>query len=180
MSGRVGRRANVYAVDEQDDHDVDVARWVELAEAVLDDRNVPARAELSLLFVGEAAMAELNGRHMGAEGPTDVLAFPSDDDGLEQGRWPDNGTTGPDRPTTPIDELPTLLGDVVVCPAVAARQAAEHGGTPHHRGELDDEIALLVVHGILHILGLDHAEPEETEAMQSLERDLLARFHHPR
>ena len=180
MSDAVRRRANVYGVDEQDDVAVDVVRWVELAEAVLADRNVPARAELSLLFVSEAAMAELNERHMGSSGPTDVLAFPIDDDGIEQGRWPDNGTTGPDRPPTHADELPMLLGDVVVCPSVAARQAPEHAGTPHHRGEPEDEIALLVVHGILHVLGLDHAEAEETEAMQSLERDLLARHHHPR
>ena len=180
MSDVVRRRANVYGVDEQDDVPIDVARWVTLAEAVLVDRNVPARGELSLLFVNESAMAELNERHMGGTGPTDVLAFPIDDDGVEQGRWPDNGTTGPDRPPTHHDELPMLLGDVVVCPAVAARQAPEHAGTPHHRGELDDEIALLVVHGILHILGLDHAEPEETETMQALERDLLARHHHPR
>jgi probable rRNA maturation factor len=67
-----------------------------------------------------------------------------------------------------------LLGDVVVCPAVAARQAPKHAGT------YDDELALLVVHGVLHVLGHDHAEPDETVAMRARERDLLARFHHPR
>jgi probable rRNA maturation factor len=75
-----------------------------------------------------------------------------------------------------LDELPSLLGDVVVCPSVAARQAGEHGG-PLHDGTVDDEIALLVVHGILHVLGMDHAEPEETAAMQAKERSLLERFH---
>lgn len=167
----------MFGVDEQDDCDIDLTRWVGLAEAVLDDRGVPARAELSLVFVDEATMAELNARHMGATGPTDVLAFPIDDDGLEQGRWPDNGTAGPDRDGPDLDEMPVLLGDVVVCPRVAATQAPEHAGSVHHQGRLEDEIALLVVHGILHVLGMDHAEAEETEAMQAAERDLLGRFH---
>ena len=103
----------------------------------------------------------------------DVL---TDDDAIEPGRWPDNGTAGPDRPVLELDELPSLLGDVVVCPTVAARQAPEHAG-PSHDGSVDDEIALLVVHGILHVLGMDHAEPEETAAMQAKERSLLERFH---
>ena len=64
-----------------------------------------------------------------------------------------------------------LLGDVVICPAVAARNAPAHAGT------FADEIALLVVHGILHVLGMDHATPDETEVMQARERDLLGRFH---
>jgi probable rRNA maturation factor len=117
-------------------------------------------------------MAELNQRFMGGEGATDVLAFPIDDP-LEGGRWPDSGTTGPDRDPPEVDELPMLIGDVVVCPAVAARQAPAHAGT------FDDEVALLVVHGVLHVLGHDHADPEETAAMQAKERELLARFHHP-
>lgn len=179
MSGDPSLRVSVFGVDEQDDHEVDVMRWVRLAENVLADRGVRRRSELTLLFVDEATMAELNDRHMGADGPTDVLAFPIDDEGLEHGRWPDNGTTGPDRPL-PEDDLPLLLGDVVICPAVAARQAPEHAGTPHHEGTVEDEIALLVVHGVLHVLGSDHADPEETATMQAAERDLLARFHTPR
>ena len=67
--------------------------------------------------------------------------------------------------------LPLLLGDVVVCPAVAARNAPSHAGT------YDDELALLIVHGILHVLGHDHAEPEETAVMQERERSLLEQFH---
>ncbi|HEU5085137.1 MAG TPA: rRNA maturation RNase YbeY [Acidimicrobiales bacterium] len=169
--------AQVFGVDEQDDQPVDVARWVRLAEQVLAAEGVRRTSELSLLFVDERTMAELNERHMGASGPTDVLAFPIDDDGLEVGRWPDNGTSGPDRPPVDDDDIPVLLGDVVVCPAVAARQAPEHAGGPHHRGTVDDEVALLVVHGILHVLGMDHAEPEETAEMQAKEQALLARFH---
>ncbi len=170
-------RASVFGVDEQDAVPVDVARWVALAERVLDDAKVRPGAELSLLFVDEATMTDLNERHMGASGPTDVLAFPIDDDPIEQGRWPDNGTTGPDRPAPLPDDYPVLLGDVVVCPTRAAAQAPEHAGSSHHTGTVDDEIALLVVHGILHVLGMDHAEPAETEAMQARERDLLGRFH---
>ena len=177
MTDQASRRATVFGVDEQDAQDIDVGRWVTLAESVLDAQGVPRSAELSVLFVDEATMADLNSRHMGASGPTDVLAFPLEDEGLEQGRWPDNGTTGPDRPMPGADDMPVLLGDVVVCPAVAARQAPEHAGTPHHDGSLDDEIALLIVHGVLHVLGMDHAEPAETEAMQARERELLERFH---
>lgn len=177
MSEPATRRASVFGVDEQDAEDVDVARWVTLAESVLDAQGVPRRAELSLLFVDEATMADLNSRHMGSTGPTDVLAFPLEDEGLEQGRWPDNGTAGPDRPVPVPDDMPLLLGDVVVCPSVAARQAPEHASTPLHGGSLDDELALLIVHGVLHILGMDHAEPQETEAMQARERELLERFH---
>ena len=107
---------------------------------------VSGDAELSLLFVDEEAIAELNGRFMDADGPTDVLAFPIDDP-VVAGRWPDAGTAGPDRDDPEPGDLPLLLGDVVVCPAVAQRQA------PAHAGSYDDELALLVVHGVLHVLG---------------------------
>lgn len=178
MSTPSGTRASVFGVDEQDAVDIDVTRWVALAENVLDDAMVRPGAELSLLFVDEATMSDLNEQHMGANGPTDVLAFPIDEDPIEQGRWPDNGTTGPDRPSPLPDDLPVLLGDVVVCPTRAAAQAPEHAGSSlNHTGAVEDEIALLVVHGVLHVLGMDHAEPEETEAMQAREQDLLGRFH---
>lgn len=163
----------VFGVDEQRDHPVDLARWVALADAVLRDSGVRGEAELSLVFVDEATMAELNKRYMDQDGPTDVLSFPLDDP-LDAGRWPDSGSTGPDREPPPVTELPMLLGDVVVCPAVAARQA------PTHAGSYDDELALLVVHGVLHVLGMDHAEPEEAERMQARERELLDRHHHRR
>jgi len=163
----------VFGVDEQSAQPVDLARWVALATAVLHDSGVRGEAEMSLLFVEEPTMAELNSRFMGSEGPTDVLAFPIDDP-IDPGRWPDSGSTGPDREPPEVSELPMLLGDVVVCPSVAARQA------PDHAGSYDDEIALLVVHGVLHVLGMDHAEPDETAAMQARERELLDRYHHRR
>jgi probable rRNA maturation factor len=163
----------VFGADEQTSAPVDVDRWVTLAREVLVAEGVRGEAELSLLFVDEAAIAELNQRFMGADGPTDVLAFPIDDP-VVSGRWPDAGSAGPDRDDPEPTDLPLLLGDVVVCPAVAERQAPTHAGT------YDDELALLVVHGVLHVLGHDHADPEEAAAMQALERELLDRHHHRR
>jgi probable rRNA maturation factor len=163
----------VFGADEQAAAPVDVDRWVALAREVLVAEGVSGEAELSLLFVDEATIAELNARFMDADGPTDVLAFPIDDP-VVAGRWPDAGTAGPDRDDPEPGDLPLLLGDVVVCPAVAERQA------PEHAGSYDDELALLVVHGVLHVLGHDHAEPDETAVMQERERVLLDRFHHRR
>jgi probable rRNA maturation factor len=160
----------VFGADEQATTAVDVDRWVELARQVLVAEGVRGEAELSLLFIDETAMADLNKQFMDAEGPTDVLAFPIDDP-VTAGRWPDAGTSGPDREEDDDADLPLLLGDVVVCPAVAERQAPDHAGT------YDDEVALLVVHGVLHVLGHDHAEPDETAVMQARERELLDRFH---
>jgi probable rRNA maturation factor len=157
----------VYAADEQADHLVDVAMWQRLAEQVLVAEGVAGDAELSLLFIDAGAMATLNRNFMDSDGPTDVLAFPIDAGPVDPGRQPDGGTPGPDRDPVGADELPLLLGDVVICPEVAARNAPEHAGT------VDDELALLVVHGVLHVLGMDHAEPAARVAMQQRERDLL-------
>ncbi|HSL57631.1 MAG TPA: rRNA maturation RNase YbeY [Acidimicrobiales bacterium] len=159
----------VFAADEQDAHPVDVDRWARLAEHALRSEGT-TDGELSLLFVDEAAMADLNRRFMGADGPTDVLAFPIDEHDVTSGRDPDHGTAGPGRPPAEPDDLPALLGDVVICPAVAARNAPDHAGT------YDDELALLVVHGVLHVLGHDHAEPDERDRMQDRERHILATF----
>ena len=160
----------VFVADEQNDQPVDTMRWVRLAESVLTEEGVPGDAELSMLFVDEAAMADLNKRFLGKDGPTDVLAFPIDEEPVEGGRSPDSGGTGPGDTSEPTD-LPTVLGDVVVCPAVAYRNAPEHAGT------YEDELALLVVHGLLHLLGMDHEDDEEAEAMEERERMLLAKFH---
>jgi probable rRNA maturation factor len=144
----------VVVADERSDDDspdvvVDVDRWHRLALDVLVD--CAAAGELTLSFVDLDDIAELNAEHMGASGPTDVLSFPMDDE--------------------PLEGVPTLLGDVVISPAVAGRQYADHAGT------IDDELALLVVHGILHVLGHDHAEPDETAVMRTRELELLERFH---
>lgn len=162
---------DVFVANEQTARAVDTLRWLRLAEAVLDAEGVRGDAELSLLFVGEQAMADLNKRFHGSDGPTDVLAFPIDEDPVEGGRSPDSGGSGPGYTPAEPSDMPVLLGDVVICPEVADRNAPEHAGT------YDDEIALLVVHGILHLLGMDHLDTDEAEAMEAREQELLERFH---
>ena len=146
---------------------VDAAYFAALAQGALVARGV-RRGQLSLTFVDEDTIAELNRCHLAGDGPTDVLAFP-----LDAPFHADGGSGGvSDRPG-PGSDVPVLLGDVLVCPAQAARNASERS-VP-----VDDELALLVVHGVLHVLGMDHAEPDEAARMQAAERDLLARFHAP-
>jgi probable rRNA maturation factor len=163
----------VFAADEQTDIPVDTMRWVRLAEKVLQAEGVKGEAELSMLFVDEAAIADLNKRFLGKSGPTDVLSFPIDEEPVEGGRSPDSGGTGPGYLPAEPSDLPVLLGDVVICPAVAMRNAPDHAGT------YEDEVALLVVHGILHLLGMDHMEEAEGDVMEQRERELLAKFHKP-
>jgi probable rRNA maturation factor len=162
----------VFAADEQSAHPVDTIRWIKLAEAVLTDEGIRGETEVSILFVDENAISDLNNRFLGKDGPTDVLAFPIDEEPVEGGRSPDSGGTGPGYNPSP-EEAPTLLGDVVICPVVAHRNAPEHAGT------FEDELALLLVHGLLHLLGMDHEDPDEAEVMEAKERDLLARHHQP-
>jgi len=159
----------VFGADEQDAVPVDVLRWVRLAQLVLTEERVATDAEVSLIFVDESSMADLNARFLGSSGPTDVLAFPIDEEAGPSGRQPDEGGRGPGSPDE-LSEPPVILGDVVVCPAVADRQAPAHGHG------LDEELALLVVHGVLHLLDYDHAEPADTERMRSRESELLARY----
>jgi probable rRNA maturation factor len=143
--------------------DVDESELAALARHVLDDMRVHPLAELSVLLVDEPAMAELHLRWMGEEGPTDVLAFPMDELRVPQPGGPHADHGGPD-----VDPADALLGDVVICPQVAASQAAE---ADH---DVQDEIDLLCTHGILHLLGYDHAEPDEHATMFGLQDRLLA------
>ena len=159
----------VFGADEQTEVDVDLLRWVRLARFVLSEEKVPEDAELSVIFVDEQAITDLNERFLGGSGPTDVLAFPMDDDVVLGGRQPDQGGRGPGSPSEPGDP-PVVLGDVVVCPRIASRQAQERG---HPEA---DELALLVVHGVLHLLNYDHAEERESAAMKRREREILDRF----
>ncbi len=144
----------VVGADEQSDVEVDVDRWCRLAAATVQDAGL--RGELTLTFVDRDEIAVLNEQHLGKPGPTDVLSFPLDAD---------------DRAIRTDDAVPVLLGDVVICPDVARAQAPVHAGT------LDDELALLVVHGTLHVLGHDHAEPDESATMRSKELELLVAHH---
>ena len=161
----------VFCADEQSACAVDIERWRRLASDVLLAEGVRGAAELSLLLVDEDVIAELNRVHMGKNGPTDVLSFPIDAVLVDDSPGPGHVSRGPDRPQPDSDDHPLLLGDVVVCPAVAQRQAPEHAGT------FDDEMALLVTHGVLHVLGYDHAENDEKARMQARERALLEAHH---
>jgi probable rRNA maturation factor len=160
---------DVFAADEQQDHPMAVTRWAELTRQVLTARGVKGETEVSLLFVDEEAMAALNEQFLGQNGATDVLSFPIEDEPGPTGRSPDLGGSGPG--SSAEQGALTLLGDVVICPAVAARNAVEH------EVALDDEVALLVVHGLLHLLGLDHEDDAEAERMEALEEQLLTRFY---
>lgn len=135
--------------------ELDGEEFAALATFVLDQLHVHPQAELSLLFVSPDVMAELHQRWMDLPGPTDVMSFPMDE--LRPGR---DGE----------DAEPGILGDIVICPDVAAEQARQAG---HSTVE---EMLLLTVHGILHLLGFDHAEPEEEKEMFALQRQLLLTF----
>lgn len=167
----------VFVADEQEAISIDTDRWLRLAAQVLAEEGVEGGVEMSLLFVDETAISALNQQFMGKAGPTDVLSFPIDEEATPGGRFPDNGRRGPgDDSDGEDDEMPLLLGDVLICPTVAVANAAEHLG-PHHDGSVDDELALLVVHGILHLLGMDHDDDAEAELMEERERQLLHKFH---
>ena len=141
----------VYLADEQT-IEVDADDLVALARHVVAERRVPADMELSLLLVDEETIADLNEEHLGKQGPTDVLAFPIDEPGES------------------LPDVPAVLGDVVLCPAVAHEQAASLGRSPAA------ELRLLTVHGILHLLGMDHATPEDEREMFGLTDRLLESY----
>lgn len=139
--------------DVQSDVPVDTSRWQALAAGVLIAEGLTG--ELTLTFVDRDEITGLKVEHFGDPGEfaTDVLAFPLD-------AMDDNA-----------DGTPVLLGDVVICPAVAAEQYSTHAGS------LDDELALLVVHGVLHIVGHDHADEEDDQLMRRREIELLESLH---
>jgi len=158
----------VHGADEQTAVPVELMRWVRLAEHVLRGERAPDDVEMALVFVDRPTITDLNERYLGGTGATDVLAFPLEDE-IPVGRMPDQGGRGPGSAGEPA-EPPMAIGDVIVCPDVARVQAEERG-IP-----IDDELALLVVHGTLHLFGYDHAELAEAERMQARERSLLASF----
>ncbi len=136
--------------------EVDESALVRLATFALDQLHVHPDAELAIMLVDEAAMEQLHVQWMDEPGPTDVLSFPMDEL----------------RPGT--EESPTpagLLGDVVLCPQVAEGQAVTAGHSTL------EELQLLTAHGILHLLGFDHAEPDEEKEMFGLQKEILTGFH---
>ena len=161
----------VFMADEQQDLEIDLARWQNLALDVLRAEGVKGLTEMTVMFIDAPTMAELNLQYMGKSYATDVLSFPLD--AVEATRSPGPGAMSKTPEPSPLDvsELPLLLGDVVICPTVAIKQA------PLHAGNEDDEMALLLVHGILHVLGNDHDTPDAAGAMQALERKHLESFH---
>ena len=161
----------IFCADEQSDVAIDLPRWQSLALAVLAAQGVRGAAEMTIVFVDEQSMQELNQQYMGQDKPTDVLAFPIDAIDATQTPGPGALTKSPNRDAIDVAELPLLLGDVVICPRVAKAQCATHAGN------FDDEIALLVVHGMLHILGFDHNTPDETAKMRQHEIVLLEEHH---
>ncbi|MDA8379430.1 MAG: rRNA maturation RNase YbeY [Actinomycetota bacterium] len=163
---------DVFVADEQNDAPIDIEVWRRLVEDVVAAAGPRGDVELALLFVDAASIASLNEKYLDRQGPTDVLAFPVEDVPAMGGRDPDSGGPAPGRSGEVADRaVPVLLGDVFICPEVAGRNAAAHG-----RG-LEDELALLAVHGVLHLFGMDHEQDEDATQMEAMERDLLARFY---
>ena len=170
----------VFLANEQADYRVDEPALTRLARLVMDAEGVE-ESEISLLLVDRSVMTDLNERYMGEDRPTDVLAFPID--GPSPASGPPSRPTGP-RGSPPTawatattrailedeedDDAPWLLGDIVLCPAYAAEQATSNGQS------LTAELELLTVHGILHLCGFDHAEPDEGRTMQARTNELLA------
>lgn len=139
----------------ESDVDVDIDVLGRQAEFVLRRLRIHPQAELSVVLVGEEPMTDLHVRWMDEPGPTDVLSFPMDElRSLRDDEEPEPG----------------VLGDVVLCPQVAQRQAETAGHS------LDDELALLLTHGILHLIGYDHLEPDEHAEMFGLQARLLAEW----
>jgi probable rRNA maturation factor len=135
--------------------ELDVGEFARLARFTMRRMRVHPEAELCLKLVDEGTMTEMNTRWMGKEGPTDVLSFPMDE-------------LRPGRDGEP--EVEGILGDMLLCPQYATAQAPQFSRTP------DDEMHLLTIHGILHLLGYDHAEPDEEREMFGLQARLLAEW----
>jgi len=140
----------ISVVSHREPEPLDLSAFERLATFVLEREEAPVAVELSVAVVGLDEMTQLNLRFRGKEGPTDVLSFGCDDP---------CAVVGPDEPVT--------LGDVVVAPEVAEAQAAEYGHT------VEEELNLLLVHGVLHLLGYEHESDEDASVMQLRERVLL-------
>ncbi len=141
---------------------VDEVALAELGRFVLDDLGINPIAELSLVLLDVDAMTGLHVQWMDLPGPTDVMAFPMDGEELPLDAGDRSGPGGAE-----YGDSPALLGDVVLCPAVAAEQAAGAGHS------LEGELHLLCTHGILHLLGYDHGEPDEEREMFELQSRLV-------
>lgn len=140
-------------INNESGQDADEKGLVALARFAMDRLRIHPEAELSILLIDEDTMASYHEKFMGLPGPTDVLSFP-----MDELRAPGDGEASPNG----------VLGDIVLCPAVTARQAGENGRTP------DGEAQYLLIHGLLHLLGHDHAEPEEKRVMFGLNDEIIS------
>lgn len=159
-----------------------LASLARVVAATLRTAGAPTRSSVAIILSDDAELAELNERHLGHEGPTDVLSFPLlPPDTFRSGSASNGSASGQRAPGESVRfALPPRqrvhLGDVIVSVERAAEQAeAGRGGqTGEVRWSTADEVRLLVVHGVLHVCGWDHAEPDEERAMRTLEREVLA------
>ena len=143
-------------ITNETEFEIDQSQVLQLASFALDRMKIHPGAELAIIFIDEPAMEQLHIQWMDEPGPTDVLSFPMDEL----------------RPGTESEPTPAgLLGDIVICPSVAKRQAeaAGHG--------MMDEILLLTTHGVLHLLGFDHAEPDEEKEMFGIQKSILDAYY---
>lgn len=142
-------------INNETEWELELSEFVDLVSYCLEQLYVSPAAEVNIMFVDIKTMTDLHVKWMDLPGPTDVLSFPMDE--LTPGR----------------ERMPSeagVLGDIVLCPDIAAEQARDAGHAPI------EEMLLLTVHGLLHLLGFDHAEPEEEKAMFTLQRKLLLNF----
>lgn len=146
----------VFVANEQS-QPVDITALRRLAQLVIAEEGYPDTTEVAILFVRDEEMAGYNERFLDREGPTDVLAFPVED--LIPGVVPDLDPNGP----------PLIVGDVIIAPGYVRAQAEKMGV------DANDEMALMVTHGILHLLGYDHGDDVQAGQMEQRERDLLAK-----
>lgn len=146
----------MFLADEQSEN-LDLPRLRQLAELLLAEESYPEDTEVTLLFVEDKEMASYNTRFLDRTGPTDVLAFPVEE--LIPGVVPETDSNGP----------PIIIGDVIVAPSYVRKQAETYEVT------MDDEMSLMVVHGILHLLGYDHGDDDSATRMESREAEILGK-----
>ncbi|MDR0950114.1 MAG: rRNA maturation RNase YbeY [Candidatus Ancillula sp.] len=147
-------------INETDFKNIEEKDFYRLSSFIFDKMRVPANVDLNILFVDSEESANLHKEWMDLDGPTDVLSFPVDE--LRPGVI--------NYKELLPEDADKILGDIVICPEIASIQAQKAGHTTH------EEMLLLATHGILHLLGYDHVEPDEKREMFDLQRKLLVDF----
>jgi len=140
----------IWVISNREPEPLNLNAFIDLGLFVLELENAPQNSEVSVAVVPVEEIAELNAKYRQIEGPTDVLSFPCDD-----------------VTVAVLDDEPLTLGDVILSPEIAEENARELDHT------VEEELNLLMVHGVLHLLGYDHIEDEDAEVMQARERSIL-------